>query len=253
VKSICPNCKTQLTLDTVDGSEITYRCSKCNELLYLSDLIDINEAEQLLLQPPKGVWIKKKKGRIVINVPVTISSNISSILWIFVSLFISLIVFLICISPLIWGFFNIDHDNIITNIINISFGIAGGIFGVLLIFSVLRLYSRPIFIGIKIIFTGNNICIYKYLGGKKENIHTKLIKRISLIKSTKTINRNNAWEYVVYEREINIEIENGNIISISVSNIDEVKSRFLLLILKYFSFLNNDFKWRVMPAVGFRS
>ncbi len=53
MRSICPNCKTQLSLDNINGSNIIYKCSNCNEILYLSDLIDIDEAEKLLLQPPK--------------------------------------------------------------------------------------------------------------------------------------------------------------------------------------------------------
>jgi hypothetical protein len=230
MRTICPNCKTQLSLDTINGSKITYKCSNCNEILYLTDLLDIDKAEKLLLQPPKGVRVKRKKELIIIHVPV----NLNRISHIFLFIFI-LTIFSIFLAPFIWSLYKINSNEFAVNIINIIIGIVFMIIGILFLFSHLRKIFCSIFKGIKIVFYGNNICIYRGLGEKKENIDINFIKKIYSTKSIKEYKDIDGTS-VDINRRIYIEIENKNTIEINVYDVNEANSLFLILIIKYFSY-----------------
>ena len=68
MKTICPKCKAQLILNTVSDSEDTHTCKKCYGNLYLPDLLDIEKAEKMLLNPPNWSWVKSKNGQLFIGV-----------------------------------------------------------------------------------------------------------------------------------------------------------------------------------------
>jgi len=230
MRTICPNCKTQLSLDTINGSKITYKCSNCNEILYLTDLLDIDKAEKLLLQPPKGVRVKRKKELIIVHVPV----NLNKISHIFLFIFI-LTIFSIFLTPFIWSLYKINSNEFVANIINIIVGIVCVIIGILFFSSHLRKIFCSIFKRIKIIFYGNNICIYRGLGEKKENIDINFIKKIYSTKSIKEYKDIDGTS-VDIDRKIYIEIENKNTIEINIHDVNEANSLFLILIIKYFSY-----------------
>lgn len=228
MRTICPNCKSQLTLDTLYDSKISYKCLNCDELLYLSDLIDINEAEKLLFQPPKIIRIKKDK--IIVNMPV--SKNIIGYAFF---LIFALILFSIFLVPLMWGLFNINSNEFVANIINIFIGIIALIMGLLLLSPLLRKLFCGLFQKIKVIFTGNTIYICRGLGSKNNCIDINLIKRIYTTKSTKEY-KDLDGSCIEFEKKICIEIENGQIIDISISDENEVNAKILLLLIKYFSY-----------------
>ena len=230
MKTICPNCKTQLSLDTINGSKITYKCSNCNEILYLSDLLDIDKAEKLLLQPPKGVRVKRKKELIIVHVPV----NLNKISYIFLFMFI-LTIFSIFLAPFMWSLYKINSNEFAVSIINIIVGIVFMIIGILFLSSHLRKIFCSIFKRIKIVFYGNNICIYRGLGEKKENIDINFIKKIYSTKSIKEYKDIDGTS-VDINRRIYIEIENKNTIEINVYDVNEINSLFLILIIKYFTY-----------------
>jgi hypothetical protein len=230
MRTVCPNCKTQLSLDTINGSKITYKCSNCNEILYLTDLLDIDKAEKLLLQPPKGVQVKRKKGLIIVHVPV----NLNKISYIFLFIFI-LSIFSIFLAPFIWSLYKINSNEFAVNIINIIIGIVFVIIGIFFLSSHLRKIFCSIFKRIKIVFSGNNICIYKGLGEKKGNIDINFIKKIYSTKSIKEYKDDDVTSLDI-DKKIYIEIENKNTIEINVYDVNEVNSLFLILIIKYFSY-----------------
>ncbi|MDR0319975.1 MAG: zinc-ribbon domain-containing protein [Treponema sp.] len=232
MRTICPNCKTQLSLDTINGSKVTYKCSNCNEILDLSDLLDIDKAEKLLLQPPKMVRVKRKKGLIIVHVPV----NLNKISYLFLSIFI-LTLFSIFLVPFIWSLYIINSNEFAVNIINIILGIVCVILGFLILSFPLRKIFCSTFQRIKIVFSGNNICIYRGLGEKNENIDINFIKKIYSTKSIKEYKNNDGdVTNVDINRNIYIEIENKNTIAINVHDVNEINSLFLILIIKYFSY-----------------
>jgi hypothetical protein len=232
MKTICPNCKTQLSLDTINGSKIIYKCSNCNDILYLSDLLDIDKAEKLLLQPPKRVKVKRKKELIIVHVPV----NQNKISYIFLFIFI-LTIFSIFLAPFLWGLYKINSNEFAVNIINIILGIVFVIIGIRIFSLHLWKIFCSMFKRIKIVFSGNNICIYKGLGEKKENIDINFTKKIYSTKSIKEYRDiDDVTTSVDIERKIYIELENKNTIEINVYDINEINSLFLIQIIKYFSY-----------------
>ena len=104
MKYICPKCKSQVSLNNINNSEVTYVCTNCNETLYFSDLLDIEKAEKMLLSPPKGTWIKKDYRRLIIGVRATLNIGAS----IFVAIF-ALILFILCLLSFISDFFIKDY------------------------------------------------------------------------------------------------------------------------------------------------
>lgn len=234
MKTICPNCKTQLSLDTINGSEIIYKCSNCNEILYLSDLLDIDKADGLLLQPPKGVRVKRKKGIIIIHIP----ANQNKISYIFLFIFI-LTMFSIFLAPLIYSLYYINSNELVANIINFIITIVFIIIGIRIFFPFFLNFFCPIFQRIKIVFSGNNIYIYKGLSGKKVNIDTSLIKKIYLIKSIKEDKGTDSTSIDI-DKKIYIELRNEKTIEIDVYNVNEINSSFLILIIKYFSYKKHE-------------
>jgi len=231
MRTICPNCKNQLSLDTINGSKIIYKCSNCNEILYLSDLLDIDKAEKLLLQPPKRVKVKRKKGLIIVYVPV----NLNKISYIFLFIFI-LTIFSIFLAPFIWSLYKINSNEFVVNIINIILGIVCGIIGIRILSLHLWNIFCSMFKRIKIVFSDNNIYIYKGLGEKYENIDINFIKKIYTIKSIKEYKDIDDIKSVDIDRKIYIEIENNNTIEINVHDVNEINSLFLIQIIKYFSY-----------------
>jgi hypothetical protein len=231
MRTICPSCKTQLSLDTINGSKITYKCSKCNEILYLSDLLDIDKAEKLLLQPPKRIRVKRKKGLIIVHVPV----NLNKISYIFLFIFI-LTIFSMFLAPFTWSLYKMNSNEFAVNIINIIIGIVCMIIGILIFSLHLRKIFCLLFKKIKIVFSGNNICIYRGLGEKKENIDINFIKKIYSTKPIKEYKNIDDDTSVDIDKKIYIEIENKNTIEINVYDVSEVNSLFLVLIIKYFSY-----------------
>ena len=230
MRTICPNCKTQLSVDTINGSKIIYKCSNCNEILDLSDLLDIDKAEKLLLQPPKRVRVKRKKESIIVHVPV----NLNKVTHIFLFIFLMLL-FMFFLAPLIWSLYKIKYNEFTANIINIIIGIISTIIGIhFLYLRILKMFCS-IFRRIKLVFSGNNICIYKGLGEKKESIDINLIKKIYSTKSIKEYKDIVDVTSVDIIRKIYIELKNKNTIEINVY-VNEINLLFLVLIIKYFSY-----------------
>ena len=211
----CPKCKIQITQNNINVLKDICLCQNCSELYCLSEILDqddMEKAEQLLFYPPKGISVKKEIGKLIIQI--STFSKSAFVLVPFSILFggISIIGLLVAIFM---------NENIGFTILWLIF------FGVSVPLLWKTVYS--ILGKIRIVFTEDKK-VHVFIGvgkiGKKVNINWESIKKIFELKSHDMDGG--------LKREIYIEEEKT--VKIPLEDINEEKSRFLLLILKYYKY-----------------
>ncbi|MDR1178132.1 MAG: zinc-ribbon domain-containing protein [Spirochaetaceae bacterium] len=215
MKIFCPKCNTQITDNRINIQENICTCANCNEVFYISEILDqgdIKKAEEMLFYPPKGIKIKKCIEKMIVQIS-TFSKN-----------GFVLIPFSILFSGIsFFGFFGTIF--IKANIIFTIFWLVFVIPSVLIAWK--AIYA--IFGKIEFVFNENGI-IYVFIGvgriGKKYYINWGSIKKIFELKSHDSDGQ--------LKREIYIEEEKT--IKIPLENINELKAKFILLILKYYKY-----------------
>ncbi|GHV07863.1 hypothetical protein FACS189485_18710 [Spirochaetia bacterium] len=214
MKIICPKCRKIIINENINTQKDTCVCQNCNELFYLSELLeqdDIIDAEELLLCPPKGISVIRDLEKLIIRSS-TISKD-SLFFIIFISLFGG-----VSIS----GFLQVVNDKSIIGIIFICPFLAATLF-------ILWKLLYSIFGKIEIIFSRNeNVKIFYGIGNIGKNYHVEWdkLKRIYKLQSR---NSENQWNKEII-------IEGNKTISISLENINEIKSEFLIKILKNYKY-----------------
>ncbi|MDR2942935.1 MAG: hypothetical protein LBV17_10125 [Treponema sp.] len=222
MKIYCPKCNNIIESANINVAEDIYVCSKCNELFKLSEILDqenINEAENLLRNPPKGIWIGKNNE----NTKIKISTHSSSAVFlIFFTLVFSSISFLI--------FLQILTAKSIIGLLFISVFVAVSIYlWIQVFFSLFGKIEIIININKSIkdyIFTGIGII------GKKHYINWKKIINIY------------AYSYHYSEGSAIKSIfmsEENKLIKIPISYINDNKRMFLLSVLKYYRRKNTNY------------
>jgi hypothetical protein len=215
MKIYCPKCNSTIENTNINVTENVCVCSKCNELFKLSELFDqedIDEIENLLKNPPKGILVSKNNEHIKIKIP-THSSR--AFFLIFFTLAFSSISFL--------GFFQTIIGKSIIGSLFIS------VFVIVSIYLWIKVFFS-LFGKIMIIININkNIKDYIFIGigfiGKKYYINwSKII---------------NIYEHIDHNSEggssKKLYISEGNkLIKIPLDDINDNKERFLLLVLKYY-------------------
>lgn len=220
MKIYCPKCNSTIENININVQENVCVCSKCNEAFKLSELTDqdnINEAEYLLRNPPKGILISKTNDHIKIKIT---TRSIGGVFLTVFSLFFSGISFL--------GFFHfVMTKTIIPSLFMLMFVVFSiilwgkvffSIFGkVEIIININKIIQDYIFIGTGII-------------GRKHNINWSKI--------------NSIYEHTTHNsegtssKEIYISIEN-KLIKIPLSYFNENKKRFLFRVLEYYKQKNS--------------
>jgi ABC-type multidrug transport system fused ATPase/permease subunit len=222
MKVYCPKCNGTIENTNINVTENVCVCSKCNELFKLSELLDqenINETENLLRNPPKGIWISKNNEHTKIKIS-THSSN--AIFLIFFTLAFSGISFL--------GFFQtIVTKSIIGSLFMSVFAAASiylwiqvffSLFGkIVIVININKTIQDYIFIGVGII-------------GKKYHINWGKIINIY----EHSYNHSEGGT----EKKIYISEEN-KLIKIPVDYINYNKKRFLLMVLEYYRHKNKNY------------
>ena len=221
MKKICPKCKAHFSPDKIDVSEDTCICPYCNGTFYLSDLWDqedIKKIEKMLLDPPKGTWVKKKHDQLNIGIS-TWWINIQSIL---------LFIFVLILSPftmLTWLGIELYGHRILE---------ACFVFiGVIVSTKVFLRTIDAIYIKREIVFKKNDK-VYIHTGiGKRKYIVWDSIKRIYTAKS---ITHENIPKEIPLDISNDIFIEGQTLIKIPINDVNKIKSDFLLQALKYYRY-----------------
>jgi len=75
MRMLCPKCNSEIENENINVAENICVCKSCGQLLKLSEMIDqdkeqekIEETENLLRNPPKGIFVKKESGREIITI-----------------------------------------------------------------------------------------------------------------------------------------------------------------------------------------
>jgi hypothetical protein len=206
----CPKCQETISQSEINISENICFCKNCNELFYISNLLNKDEyieAGKMLLNPPKGTWVKKNHGQLIIGI-YTHSKNAFYLLPF--SLFFSLISFA--------GFFGtiIFYENIVFLLLWLIFIIPSCI---LIWKTIYAIFGR-----IEIKFSQNTI-LFIGVGklGKKIYINWDLVKKI--IKSSSRDSDGIITNEII--------IEENDFIRIPVDGINQLKKMFLYILLKY--------------------
>jgi hypothetical protein len=222
MKMYCPKCNSTVENTNINVTENVCICSKCNELFKLSELLDqenINETENLLRNPPKGIWISKNNEYNKIKIS-THSSR--AIFLIFFTLVFSGFSFL--------GFF----QTIITKSIIGSLLIS--VFAVVSIYLWTRVFFSLFGKVMIVININKSIQDYIYIGvgiiGKKYYINWSKIINI--------YEHNDHNSEGGTEKKIYISEEN-KLIKIPVDYINDNKKRFLLAALEYYRHKNKNY------------
>jgi hypothetical protein len=218
----CPKCNGTIENSNINVMENVCVCSTCNELFKLSELSDqedINEAENLLRNPPKGTLVSNNNENIAIKIS---THSLGAIFLILFTLGFSSVSF--------FAFFQVLVSKSILGLLFISVFIVASIF--LWIQAFFSLFGKIVIV----INRDRNIQDYIFIGigiiGKKYYLNWK--KNI------------NIYEYTFNHSEGGIEkkicIDEGNkLIKIPVNFINENKKLFLLKILKYYR--HKNIKW----------
>jgi len=220
MRVLCPKCNVQIDSKDINVAENICVCQSCNELFKLSEIPDqdvINNAENLLRNPPKGAWVKKDFGKEIIGV-----SNRSKGA-IFLVLF-SIVFTGVCLMGIL---FFIKAKLLIGLLPMLIFAVVS----IVLWFSV---FSN-IFGKIELVIDKNGQdYIFSGIGnvGKKHILNWSSIK--SIYEQTVKLSRGSSSR--------NIFIEGEKIVKIPIGGINSDKSRFLLDVLKYYKDLKNRFQ-----------
>ena len=220
MKIYCPKCNSLIESTNINVTENVYLCSKCNELFKLSESFDqenINEAENLLRNPPKGVLVLKNNEHTKIKIS---THSLGAVFLLLFTLAFSSISFL--------GFFQTLVAKLIIGLLFMSVFIAASIYLWIQVF--FSLFGK-----IEIIININkSIKDYIFIGigiiGKKHYINwSKVI---------------NIYEHIHHYSEGGIEkriyiAEENKLIKIPVGFINDNKRRALLMVLKYYRHKNN--------------
>jgi hypothetical protein len=215
MKIFCPKCNTQIIDNRINIQENICTCTNCNEIFYISEILDqedIKRAEEMLFYPPKGIKIEKYIEKMIIKIS-TFSKN-GFVLIPFTILFLGISVF---------GFFGTIF--IKANIIFTIFWLIFVIPSMIMVWK--TIYT--IFGKVEFVFNeSGNIYVFMGVGriGKKYYIKWGSIKRIFELKSHDMDGQ--------LKREIYIEEEKT--IKIPLEGINEIKAKFILLILKYYKY-----------------
>ena len=206
----CPKCQEIVSSNDINISKDICFCKYCNEYFFISEILNNDEyieAGKMLLNPPKGTWINKYNDQLIIG---TFTHSKNAFFLLPFSLFFSIISFA--------GFFGTIKNN--ENIIFSLFWLIFIIPSCILIWK--TIYA--IFGKIEIKYSQNMI-IFIGVGkvGKKINIKWDLVKKI--IRSNSRDNEGHITNEII--------IEENNFIRISVNDINEIKRRFLYILLKY--------------------
>ena len=71
MRILCPNCNSQIENENINVNENICVCKSCGQLFKLSEMLDqdkIDETENLLRNPPKGILVKKESGQEIITI-----------------------------------------------------------------------------------------------------------------------------------------------------------------------------------------
>jgi hypothetical protein len=222
MKIYCPKCNNIIENTSINVAENICVCSECNELFKLSELLDqekINETENLLRNPPKGIRVNENYEHIKIKI---FTHSSSAIFLIFFTLGFSSISFL--------GFFQaITAKSIVGSLLISVFVVASiylwtqlffSLFGkVEIVINIDKNFQDYIFIGIGIV-------------GKKYYINWSKIINI--------YEHNTHYSEGGTEKKIYISEEN-KLIKIPVNYINDNKKRFLLIVLEYYRYKNKNY------------
>ena len=222
MEKICPKCKARFSPDNIDVSagEDTCICPYCNETWYVSDLLgqdDIKRIKKMLLDPPKGAWVKKKHEQLNIGISAW-WINIQSIL---------LFIFVLILSPftmLTWVGIELYYHKI--------FEACFVFIGVIVSAKVFLRTIDALYIKREIIFKKDKAYIHTGIG-KRKPIVWDSIRRIYTAKS---ITHENIPNDIPLDISNDIFIEGQTLIKIPINDVSKVKCDFLLQALKYYRY-----------------
>jgi hypothetical protein len=214
MKVYCPLCNSTIENLEINAMKNVYVCPKCNSTFELQDLSnqeDINEIENLITNPPKGILVSKNNENTEIKISTLSLGNI--------------LVTFIVLGFFVYFFSKSTLDSLFKSLF--------------LIGSILLLKSQffSLFGKIVIVINKNeNIQDYIFIGigaiGKKYYLNWSKI--ISIHEYTF-----HAYRFVTVKK-IYIYEEN-NLIKISIRFFNENKRLFLLKILKYYWHKNKNY------------
>jgi hypothetical protein len=222
LKIYCPKCNSTIENISINVTENVCVCSKCNELFKLSELLDqenIDEAEKLLRNPPKGILINKNNEHTKIKIS---THSLRAIFLIFFTSAFSGISF--------GGFFQTLSSKSIFGLLLISVFVVASIYLWIQVF--FSLFGK-----IEIVININkSIKDYISIGvgiiGKKYFVNWKKIINI--------------YEHSYHHQEGGTEkkmyiSEENKLIKIPINYINDNKKRFLLMVLKYYWHKNKNY------------
>jgi hypothetical protein len=215
----CPKCNSIIDNANINVTENVCVCSICNEVFNLSALLDkenIEEAENVLENPPKGILVTGNYEHIKIKIP---THSPEAIFLFFFTLGFSSVSFM--------GFYEMITSKSTIGLLFMSVFLAASVF--LWTHLLYALFGKIMIV----INTNKNSQDYIFIGigiiGRKHNINF-----------SKSLN---IYEHIHHDSEGGTDkkiyiTEKNKIIKIPAAYFNENKKKFLLMVLKYFRDIN---------------
>ena len=226
MRILCPNCHTRIENENINVAENICVCRSCNQLYKLSEMQDqekIEETENLLRNPPKGISVKKDSGSEIITI--SAKSKSAVIVLLFALIASGLIGFILSLvlaqKTFIIIAFLAPFAVIITALWAETFFLAFGKIELV----INKKEPDYLFKGIGAI-------------GKKYFIDWPSIKNISEVTietdSTSSMERTSGAHLTARHTSRYIHIEGKKLIKLAINNLNKEKSELLVNVLKYY-------------------